>query len=163
MDKQEYLTSLKTTELRPPKVKKITFENKEEILLEDEYKSRGESDIHGQIIKWFLENPYPKDDAVHAYAEKIGIDPDEFERHIYMVLSSFLSEGYSKGKDIKHDLDELKMGIEVEYEHTTNPLMSRKITLDHLTETPDYYTRLKRMEEEADDYWSSRNDDRTQR
>ena len=64
MDKQEYLSSLKSTELRPPKVKKITVENKEEILLEDEYQSRGMSDIHAQIIKWFLKNPYPEDDTV---------------------------------------------------------------------------------------------------
>ena len=163
MDKKEYLSSLKNTELRPSKVKKVTVEKKEEILLEDEYQSRGESDIHAQIIKWFLANPYPDDNAVHAYAEKLGIDPDEFEKHIYMVFSSFLSEGISKGKDIEHDSDELKMGIEVEYEHTTNPLISRKIALDHLTETPDYYTRLKKMEEEADDYWSTKNDERTKR
>ncbi len=160
MDNKEYLSSLKT--LNYPKTK-ATIKEKEEILLEDEYQSRGMSDIHAQIIEWFLKNPYPKDDAVHTYAEKLGIDPEEFENHIFMILSSFLSEGYSKGKDIKHDPDELKMGIEVEYEHTTNPLLSRKISLDHLTETPDYYTRLKRMEEEADDYWSSRNDERSQR
>ncbi|MCK5602498.1 hypothetical protein KAR91_11525 [Candidatus Pacearchaeota archaeon] len=163
MDKQEYLSSLKSTELRPPKVKKITVENKEEILLEDEYQSRGMSDIHAQIIKWFLKNPYPEDDTVHAFAEKLGMDPDEFEKDIYSVLSSFLSEGFSKGKDVDHDSDELKMGIEVEYEHTTNPLISRKIAMDHLVETPDYYTRLKKMEDEAEDYWSSKNDSRTQR
>ena len=162
MDRQEYLSSLKTTDMRPSKIKRITVENKEEILMEDEYQSRGESDIHAQIIKWFLKNPYPEDDAVHTYAEKLGIDPDEFERHIYMVLSSFLSEGLSKGKDVKHDSDELKMGIEVEYEHTTNPMMAKKIAMDHLVETPDYYTRLKRMEEEAEDHWSSKDDERTQ-
>lgn len=161
MDRQEYLSSLKTTEMRPSKTKKITVENKEEILLEDEYQSRGESDANAQIIKWFLKNPYPDDDAVHAFAEKIGMDPDAFETQIYSLLSSFLSEGFSKGKDVKHDSDELKMGIEVEYEHTTNPIMSRKIAMDHLVETPDYYTRLKRMEEEAEDYWSSKDDERT--
>lgn len=108
------------------------------------------SKLHAEIIKWFLANPYPKDDKVHAFAEKLGMNPDEFEGHIYMVLSSILSEGYSKGKDIKHDPKELEMGIKVEYEHTTNPLISRKIAMDHLVEIPDYYTRLAKMESEAD-------------
>lgn len=161
MDKQDYLNSLKTTNLRPGKVK---VERKEIILMEDEgSKERDNSEIHGEIIKWFLQNPYPKDDEVHAYAEQLGMDPDEFESHIYMVLSSILSEGFSKGKDIKPDPAELKMGVEVEYEHTSNPLISRKIAMDHLVEIPDYYTRLKRLEEDAQDYWDSRNDERTQK
>ena len=116
-------------------------------ILEQEKKDT--SDLHAKIIKWFLENPYPKDDKVHAFAEKLGMDPDEFEGHIYMVLSSILSEGNSKGKDIKHDPKELEMGIKVEMEHTTNPIISRKIALDHLEEISDYYTRLARMESEA--------------
>ena len=140
----DYLDNLKTTDLRPKKVK--VKESKEEILLEED---KGMSDIHAEIIKWFQANPYPKDDAVHVFAEKMGIDPHEFEGHIYMILSSLLSEGYSKGKEIDADPNELEMGIEVEYEHTTNTLISRKIAIDHLIEIPDYYTRLSRMEEEA--------------
>ena len=69
-------------------------EKKGEILLEDKYEDRGSSDIHAQIIKWFLANPYPDDEKVHKYAEELGMDPDEFEKHIYMVLSSILSEGF---------------------------------------------------------------------
>jgi len=85
------------------------------ILEKDEYDKRGENDVHAQIIKWFLKNPYPDDDKVHAFAEKLGVDPHDFEKNIYAVLSSVLSEGFSKGKDIDHHVDELKMGIEVEY------------------------------------------------
>jgi hypothetical protein len=117
-------------------------------ILEQE-QEKGKNDLHAEIIKWFLANPYPKDDKVHAFAEKLGQDPDEFEGHIYMVLSSVLSEGNSKGKDIKHDPKQLEMGIKVEMEHTTDPLISRKIALDHLEEIPDYYTRLAKMEKEA--------------
>ncbi|NIQ07559.1 MAG: hypothetical protein GWO20_18125 [Candidatus Korarchaeota archaeon] len=47
------------------------------------------------------------------------------------------------------DPDELAMGIEVEYEHTSNKELSERIALDHLAELPDYYTRLKKMEEEG--------------
>jgi hypothetical protein len=175
MDKQEYLNSLKNTELRPGE---ITIERKQEILLEEEEEQigkedemekeekqkdpRGASDLHQKIIKWFIENPYPDDNLIHGLAEKLGMDPEGFEKEVYAVLSSFISEGYSKGKDVKHDTNELKMGIEVEYEHSTNQLISRKIAMDHLVEIPDYYTRLKRMEEEAEDFWSSKNDERTE-
>jgi hypothetical protein len=42
--------------------------------------------------------------------------------------------------------EELRMGIEIELEHTHDKNMAKKIALDHLAEIPDYYSRLKRME-----------------
>jgi len=160
MNKQEYLNSLKDTELRPGEV---TIERKEEILLEDDYEKaerdkdeRGASELHGKIIKWFIENPYPDDESVRGMAEQLGMSEDGFEKEIYATFSSFISEGFSKGHDVDADPEELKMGIEVEYEHTTNPLLSRKIAMDHLVEIPDYYTRLKKLEDEAEDYWAQR-------
>lgn len=144
MDK-EYLHILKTsTDMRPkkPKIK----ESKEEVLLEQD---SSDKNLQGDLVKWFLENPYPEDKKVHAYAESKGIEPDVLETTIYKIISSVLSEGKSKGKDIKHDPKELEMGIKVEMEHTTCPIVARKIALDHLVEIPDYYTRLKKMEAEA--------------
>jgi Protein of unknown function (DUF5661) len=57
------------------------------------------------------------------------------------------------------DLDQFRMGLEVELEHgvrnvvtnVTNDdlVLTGKIALAHLMELPDYYTRLMRMEEEA--------------
>jgi len=41
------------------------------------------------------------------------------------------------------------MGMDVESEHSSSPEMIRRIVLDHLAEIPDYYTRLKKMEDEA--------------
>jgi hypothetical protein len=41
------------------------------------------------------------------------------------------------------------MGIEVEKEHTDNPMVAVEIATDHLSEIPDYYTRLDAMEKEA--------------
>ncbi|GAH30981.1 unnamed protein product, partial [marine sediment metagenome] len=37
-----------------------------------------------------------------------------------------------------------------------DPLMTGKIALAHLNEFPDYYTRLDRMEKEAEDYWEKK-------
>ena len=47
------------------------------------------------------------------------------------------------------DPEQLRMGVIVEMEHTTNKDISKKIALDHLSEIPDYYTRLEKMESDA--------------
>lgn len=51
---------------------------------------------------------------------------------------------------------ELRMGIEVEYEHTNSKNMAKEIAMDHLMEIPDYYTRLKKMEKEGKSKWKKR-------
>lgn len=58
------------------------------------------------------------------------------------------------------NIEQFRMGLEVELEHgladpvtnvTNNDLiMTAKIALAHLKEIPDYYTRLKKMETEAE-------------
>ena len=65
----------------------------------------------------------------------------------------------------KFDVEQLRAGLGVELEHgnvnqTTNvtgddPLLTGKIALAHLTEFPDYYTRLAKMETEAKSFWNS--------
>lgn len=64
----------------------------------------------------------------------------------------------------KFDVEQFWMGLEVELEHgardpETNvtgddPLLTGKIALAHLKEFPDYYTRLLKMETEADEFWA---------
>ncbi len=59
------------------------------------------------------------------------------------------------------DLEQFRMGLEVEMEHGTlwgkstnvtkdDPLFTGKIAWAHLKEIPDYYTRLDKMESEAE-------------
>ena len=60
----------------------------------------------------------------------------------------------------KYDVEQFRMGLDVELEHglidhhtnVTNddPIITGKIALAHLNEFPDYYTRLYKMEEEAE-------------
>lgn len=60
----------------------------------------------------------------------------------------------------KYDMDELTQGMLVELEHGSqnietnitddDPTETFKIVLAHMNEIPDYYTRLKKMESEAD-------------
>lgn len=64
-------------------------------------------------------------------------------------LEDFMKDGRSKGINDNFDPEQIKMGIEIEYEHTRKMEIARKIAYDHLAEIPDYYTRLAKMEEEA--------------
>jgi hypothetical protein len=41
------------------------------------------------------------------------------------------------------------MGVNVELEHTEDVGIATEISMDHLEEIDDYYTRLKKMEEDA--------------
>ena len=60
------------------------------------------------------------------------------------------------------DVEQFRMGMDVELEHglvdphtnVTNddPLATGKIALAYLNEFPDYYTRLDKMEEEAEKF-----------
>jgi hypothetical protein len=60
----------------------------------------------------------------------------------------------------KFDVEQFRMGVDVELEHglvdphtnVTNddPTMTGKIALAHLNEFADYYTRLDKMEKEAE-------------
>lgn len=42
--------------------------------------------------------------------------------------------------------DQLGMGVDVEMEHTVDPSIAQEIAMDHLMESPEYYTHLKEME-----------------
>jgi Protein of unknown function (DUF5661) len=58
------------------------------------------------------------------------------------------------------DVDQFRRGMDVELEHGLHdlltdvtgddPVVTGKIALAHLNEFPDYYTRLERMEQEAE-------------
>lgn len=63
---------------------------------------------------------------------------------------SDLTKKYSKYGFKKSFLKkQLDMGITVEFEHTYDPDIAKEIAMDHLAEIPDYYTRLKNMEDTA--------------
>lgn len=63
------------------------------------------------------------------------------------------------------NIDEFTKGVNVELEHgsrypetnvTNNDRnLTGKIAWAHLKEFPDYYTRLDKMEKEADEYWKN--------
>jgi len=64
------------------------------------------------------------------------------------------------------NLDEFTKGVNVELEHGTrypetnvtnnDKRMTGKIAWAHLKEFPDYYTRLEKLEDEAEEYWKGK-------
>lgn len=64
----------------------------------------------------------------------------------------------------RFDVEQFRQGVDAELEHGlrdpetnvtgSDPLTAGKIALAHLKEFPDYYTRLKNMEKEADEFWA---------
>lgn len=66
----------------------------------------------------------------------------------------------------KFDVEQFRMGMDVELEHGArdphtnvtddDPMMTGKIALAHLNEFPDYYTRLDKLEKEAEAYWEKK-------
>ena len=61
----------------------------------------------------------------------------------------------------RFDVEQFRMGLDVELEHGrrdpstdvtgNDPILTGKIALAHLNEFADYYTRLQKMEQEADE------------
>jgi hypothetical protein len=98
-------------------------------------------------LKNLLEDVWPKDVHTENPIRTLPIlDPSTFYKE-------FIEAGRSKNQmppiqDAQYN-NELEMGIQVEYEHTTNKRIAMKIAMDHLVEIPDYYTRLAKMEKFA--------------
>ncbi|MDP4154129.1 MAG: DUF5661 family protein [Bacillota bacterium] len=93
--------------------------------------------------------------ANHVNPVKAGFSKEEAT-----AIALLLGIDFSKNK---FDLNEFWMGVNVELEHgrrdsRTNvtrddPLLTGKIAWAHLNEFPDYYKRLKVLEDEAKAYW----------
>lgn len=81
-------------------------------------------------------------DEAKKIGEQLGID-----------WSQFNVEQFRRGMDV-----ELEHGLIDVHTNVTNddPLMTGKIALAHLNEFSDYYTRLDKMEEEAETYWEAK-------
>ncbi|MDO8592820.1 MAG: DUF5661 family protein [bacterium] len=90
-----------------------------------------------------------------------------------MFKKNFTTEAAKKiGDEIgidwnQMDIEQFKQGLHVELEHglhdgqtnvTNDDLITTgKIAWAHLKEFADYYTRLKKMEDEAEEYWENKN------
>lgn len=87
-------------------------------------------------------------------------EPPMRSRQKKFTKEEALNIGRKIGIDFnKIDLEQFRMGLEVELEHGTrfpqanvtndDPILTGKIAYAHLLEFPDYYTRLNKLESEA--------------
>ena len=108
------------------------------------------AEIEKKVAEYLRKNPAPKDKKqFHKFAETVAKEHGIAEETAYEMLGSILSGGKSKGDKKPVDPKELAMGVKVEMEHTDNKIIADKIARDHLSEVPDYYTRLAAMEKTA--------------
>jgi predicted DNA-binding protein YlxM (UPF0122 family) len=52
--------------------------------------------------------------------------------------------------------DQIKKGKKIESEHTNDKEKQTEIAEDHISEFPDYYDRIDKMEKAAKKYWSKK-------
>jgi len=110
-------------------------------------------DIEKAVMKLFEKVENPSDELIHKVAEKLGIEHSKFEEVIYATLHKFVKFQPGKHRNVdasKYDANEMKIGIDIEKEHTDCPIIAAEIAKDHLAEIPDYYTRLVKMEKDAE-------------
>jgi len=85
----------------------------------------------------------------------------------HFTIEEAKSIGVGLGIDwSKWDVEQFRKGMDVELEHGTvnlqtnvtdnDPLLTGKIALAHLNEYPDYYTRLEKLEDEAEKFWGNK-------
>jgi len=102
-----------------------------------------------QIVKYLKDNPKAILDDLDGLAEDgLDVNKDKIKAEVLnlaKLFSIFWLGGRAKEKGITvRDVNakELKMGIKVEMEHSPNKIIATKISLDHLAEDSEYYTKL---------------------
>ncbi len=86
---------------------------------------------------WAIKWPAPKEGyrkiTKESVLNKVTLSPESIAK--------------KHGVSLDHIESQLEKGIKVEQEHTSDKATAREIALDHLGEVPDYYTKLKKVEE----------------
>jgi hypothetical protein len=106
-----------------------------------------ELSLEQKIVNFFVDNPYPEDEKVHAFSSELGMNEEMLEKKIYELVSTILCGGKSREKeniDKVFDEEQLKVGLGIEYEHVDKnspfaDILSLKIAKDHLSEFRNYY------------------------
>lgn len=89
-----------------------------------------------------------ENDMMNAYHQDIYDKPQKPCQD--PIANERLPGGLGAGYDpAQFDQKQLMMGINVEFEHTSDVATAMEIAMDHLAELPDYYTRLKSVEGES--------------
>jgi len=93
---------------------------------------------------WKLQGEYPLAGQTLLLG---GVGTVLYNGRNYMRIQreGLIPGGYAAGKSAKDfDSSQLRAGMRVEMEHTTEPDIAREIAMDHLMEDPRYYEKLLR-------------------
>jgi hypothetical protein len=124
-------------------------------LVEAEEAPKVDKNASKNTLEIFLKDKNVTFDSLLTFIEEHPESNIQKEKVIRILqeFSKFFEEGnYAAWKrktgkgDEAFDLDQIEMGIKVEKEHTSDPLIARKICMDHLAEDAEYYTKLKKAE-----------------
>src|SRR5210317_132466 len=112
----------------------------------------------GRIVKGVNTTPDVGPNEITKQAKKFGntVDkdgrPPTLSKKVKGKSTNVLFNlGLAESKMSKELYKQLKMGIEVEMEHTDNPKLAMKIAIDHIKEDPKYYDKLKFIHTESTD------------
>jgi len=118
----------------------------------------------GRIVKGVNTTPDVGVNEIPRQAKKFGntVDkdgrPPTLSKKVKGKSTNVLFNlGLAESKMPKELYRQLKMGIEVEMEHTDNPKLAMKIAMDHIKEDPKYYDKLKFIhDEQVEEKWSAK-------
>ena len=66
---------------------------------------------------------------------------------MYFTMKEIIKGGLGDNKkDDMFNSKQLSKGVKIEMEHTTSKRIAKEIAKDHLTEFPNYYTELEKLE-----------------
>lgn len=68
-------------------------------------------DIHAEIAKFFVKNPTPSEEDINQFCEELGINIDEFNKHLHMIMGELSKKGLLRGYVSEHALNELFISI----------------------------------------------------
>jgi len=145
----------------PTKTKQLIYKLNTEI--KNKYGTAVAKYVMAEVNKGNLEDLDDIQRKIQMLKSNGGIDPRTGKKIPMKPQQKTINEDGHLSKDMsvediakKHNVSveelekQVKMGIDVEHEHTSDDEEAKRIALDHLFEIPDYYTRLKKMEEEGE-------------
>ena len=142
--KKSDLDAILIREVLEKRVRMIYDENCTDEQLNEVFDLACRNRTTGEAIGWILEN----------FSEDAKYEPPEEK---FKILEGGLAEDMTPdeiaekhGVSLKDIEKQLEMGRVVEKEHTDDPDVAERIAMDHLVEIPDYYTRLEKMEKDAE-------------
>jgi len=99
-----------------------------------------------KVFAFFLNEDNIKE-KLETFLADNKITKDEFNSLVYDQLSSFCRGGLWNSKERpKVEEEQIIKGMQIEVEHSNNPLIAERISLDHLVEFSNYYDYLEVME-----------------